>query len=564
MKRIFFALGVFLMLIIFAPRVSAAGIAAGDLIKASQPAVYYYGANGKRYVFPNEKTYKTWYADFSGVKTITDAELAAIQIGGNITYKPGVKLVKITTDPKVYAISKGENLRWIKTENLAISLYGADWNKQVEDIPDAFFTNYLVGSPLASPADYSVSAELAATTDINSDKSISAPAAAASPSPCSGVSYGCYPPAPAPTSTPVAYQWNIKTINDEAHSHQNLAFGNYQNGFVASWNDDRNSQNEVYYEAADLTAAGSGAAVRVSNNVTDSTNGKNAFDGTNLYILWEDSSPLKRAIYMQNNDLYGNRVRLSVFASTTYATSKYPDIVWNGLLGEYGVVWWDTKTSLNGAVGDTYFSLIKNGLKSGNELLLSAAPSPDFKPRVIAANNNFAAVWQEGDMSIRVALVDGNSALVDNVKKIYTASEAVEPRIAWNGNGFGAVWAENVGGVKDIYFMQLDSAGNKVGNKIALTSGAGDAAEPTILWGGDKFYVAYTNYKPNAAGYASDVRLMKVNTDGTIAAVATSISTAGITAHLPNLAKSGSVIGAAWLENNGSTDKIMGAVETQK
>ena len=58
--------------------VKAATIQAGDLIKASQAAVYYYGADGKRYVFPNEKTYKTWYSDFSSVKTITDVELAAI------------------------------------------------------------------------------------------------------------------------------------------------------------------------------------------------------------------------------------------------------------------------------------------------------------------------------------------------------------------------------------------------------------------------------------------------------------------------------------------------------
>ena len=33
---------------------SAATLAGGDLIKASGPAVYYYGGDGKRYVFPNE------------------------------------------------------------------------------------------------------------------------------------------------------------------------------------------------------------------------------------------------------------------------------------------------------------------------------------------------------------------------------------------------------------------------------------------------------------------------------------------------------------------------------
>ncbi|MDD5043051.1 MAG: hypothetical protein PHD51_00060 [Patescibacteria group bacterium] len=129
---------------------NAATITGGDLIKASGAAVYYYGNDGKRYVFPNETTYKTWYADFSGVKTITDSELAAVSIGGNVTMRAGTKLAKITTDPKVYAIEPGGVLRWVETETVAKTLWGNDWAKRVVDVPDAFFTNYSSGSSLAT------------------------------------------------------------------------------------------------------------------------------------------------------------------------------------------------------------------------------------------------------------------------------------------------------------------------------------------------------------------------------------------------------------------------------
>ena len=54
----------------------------GDLGTTIDSAVYYYGGDGKRYVFPNSQTYFTWYADFSTVMTITDAELASMPIGG--------------------------------------------------------------------------------------------------------------------------------------------------------------------------------------------------------------------------------------------------------------------------------------------------------------------------------------------------------------------------------------------------------------------------------------------------------------------------------------------------
>jgi len=108
--------------------------APGDLIKASASSVYYLGADAKRYVFPNEKIYFSWYNDFSGVKTITDQELAAYTIGGNVTYKPGVRLVKIQSDPKVYAVASGGTLRWVPDETTATAIYGANWSKMVDDL----------------------------------------------------------------------------------------------------------------------------------------------------------------------------------------------------------------------------------------------------------------------------------------------------------------------------------------------------------------------------------------------------------------------------------------------
>lgn len=128
----------------------AATLASGDLIKASLPAVYYYAADGKRYVFPNENTYYSWYPDFSTVKTITDEELAVVPIGGNITIRPGTFLVKITTDPKVYAVTTGGVLHWVESEDIASKLWLSNWADWVVDVPDAFFTNYSIGSSIST------------------------------------------------------------------------------------------------------------------------------------------------------------------------------------------------------------------------------------------------------------------------------------------------------------------------------------------------------------------------------------------------------------------------------
>ncbi len=135
------------------PIQTKAAASTGDLIKmAGNASVYYLGADGKRYVFPNSTTYFSWYPDFSGVVTIPAAELQSYPLGGNVTMRPGTKLVKITTDPKVYAVEPNGVLRGIQTEAQATALYGTNWNKRVVDVPDAFFTNYTTGAALATGA----------------------------------------------------------------------------------------------------------------------------------------------------------------------------------------------------------------------------------------------------------------------------------------------------------------------------------------------------------------------------------------------------------------------------
>lgn len=115
--------------------------------------VYYLSDGGKRFVFPNQNTYLTWYKDFADVIEVSSAELSSFPLGGNVTYKPGIKLVKITTDPKVYAVDKGGILRWVTSENIAHELYGPDWSLKVDDVPDAFFANYSVGAAIFSSDD---------------------------------------------------------------------------------------------------------------------------------------------------------------------------------------------------------------------------------------------------------------------------------------------------------------------------------------------------------------------------------------------------------------------------
>ncbi len=156
----------------------------GDLIKLpddSNPAtlvdsaVYYYGADGLRYVFPNSKTYFTWYSDFKQVREVGAEQLGTIGIGGNVTYRPGWRMIKIESDPKAYAVDRQGTRRWVTSEAAAIALYGSDWNKKIDDVPDAFFSNYPEGASIENTSDFNSAQALANNPSIEIDRDLAAP-----------------------------------------------------------------------------------------------------------------------------------------------------------------------------------------------------------------------------------------------------------------------------------------------------------------------------------------------------------------------------------------------------
>ncbi len=136
------------------------GVADGDLIKIksdgnpsnpSNRVVYYLDRDWKRHPFPNLQVYYSWYHDFLSVKELSPEDMATFRMGTPVSYRPGTRLVKIASVPKVYAVEPGGALRWIESEAVAKTLYGNDWNKRVDDVAESFFGSYHEGVPLTVP-----------------------------------------------------------------------------------------------------------------------------------------------------------------------------------------------------------------------------------------------------------------------------------------------------------------------------------------------------------------------------------------------------------------------------
>ncbi len=114
-----------------------------DLIKSiSNTAVYYYGIDGKRHPFAHHNVFFTWFDNFEDVKTVSDDLLASIPMGTAMTTRPGTKLIKLRTDPKVYAVGTGSTLHWLADAKIAEDLYGKNWEDRIVDISDLMYGTY--------------------------------------------------------------------------------------------------------------------------------------------------------------------------------------------------------------------------------------------------------------------------------------------------------------------------------------------------------------------------------------------------------------------------------------
>ncbi len=241
--------------------------AASTLIKGSGPAVYFVADDGKRYVFPDAPTYFSWYPDFNGVRGVSDAEMSSIPFGGVVTMRPGVKLVKIKTDPRVYAVARFGTLRWLTNEAIAKMIYGDAWIKNIVDLPDAQFANYRVCGNVTGPGQYWWKLERDNALSINADIR---PRLAALPA-ASGVVL-----ASAPTTGQLRFQAtivnggnfnstdsdirlfveNLRVDNDKAVTLPPGDYTVYRTGLqgyeISDWGGDCSPQGYVHIQAGDL------------------------------------------------------------------------------------------------------------------------------------------------------------------------------------------------------------------------------------------------------------------------------------------------------------------------
>jgi len=141
------------------------------LKKSEKNEVYYYAADGKRYIFPTTETYETWFRtiQISDIQTYDLIKLYEIPLGGNVTSRPGT-LIQTPTDPNIYIVTKNGHIRAFADKNLLDLIYDFKWEKAVLTIPNYYFTNYKIDKPISNLSEFP---DIPSTITIDQDKGLS-------------------------------------------------------------------------------------------------------------------------------------------------------------------------------------------------------------------------------------------------------------------------------------------------------------------------------------------------------------------------------------------------------
>lgn len=138
------------------------------LREVGSPDLYYYAADGKKYLFPNMVTYRTWFSDLGRVKDITTKEFKAVSLGTKIvTVRPGVKPIMFIGIDKNFVVGAGNTLREVRDEAIMKSFYGESWKKKIAKLPAEDIINYEIGRFVSSTIDYSPKAQKKYASTIN-------------------------------------------------------------------------------------------------------------------------------------------------------------------------------------------------------------------------------------------------------------------------------------------------------------------------------------------------------------------------------------------------------------
>ncbi len=265
--------------------------------------------------------------------------------------------------------------------------------------------------------------------------------------------------------------------------------------------------------------------VAVTNVLGDQKNPRIAFNGTNFFVVWQDSRNLNSSSW----DIYGTRVSTGGGTVTldplngfplaweqdpdnvgsyrlTHQDQLNPDVSWNGT--NWLAVWEDARRTVNDPVSDIFATRIAPAgtgpMEYSNISLINTGLS--YRPRTASSGSSWLVLWTNaasdyaGDIWKTTVSAAGSAGSATALVAQTSTQDNVD--LAWDSasSNFLAVWQDSRSGSQfDIYGARLNSSGARVDvTDVAIRAGAANEKSPSVTKSGDKWLVGYEDYRnPN-------------------------------------------------------------------
>ena len=272
-----------------------------------------------------------------------------------------------------------------------------------------------------------------------------------------------------------------------------------------------------------------------------------------------------------------------------------PDIIWNGS-DEYGLVFIDDRDSED---REAFFQRLNAaGEKIGADTRMTDPPDPAGFPRLTWTGSHYGIVWHndpgdgavfarvdslgtkigdnvqvgdpgESQMSaitwtgreygiafedyrdififgseIYFARIDASGVMIDEVRVTFSEPAlSLSPDMVWAGSEYGLVWYGGKDGNNEIYFVRLDTSGNKIGTEVRVTNDPASSNFPRIVWTGTEFGVVWLDERDNR-----EVYFARLDSSGTKIGSDVRVTNNPDFAQYLDIAWTGSEFGVVWAE----------------
>jgi hypothetical protein len=115
--------------------------------------------------------------------------------------------------------------------------------------------------------------------------------------------------------------------------------------------------------------------------------------------------------------------------------------------------------------------------------------------------------------------------------------------MAWTGSEYGLAWQDNIASNTDLYFARMSPSGTQVGSTERLTTHAQISGDPSLLWTGSEFGLAWQDYRTGTR----EVFFCTLSATGSLTTSEMQI-TSGAVISGPHLTWTGSEYGVAWYD----------------